>query len=81
MPLLEFTIEGPPVSHQTNDKANLHVWKAAVRSEAAKHWTGSPLTVGVKFTVMNFYEGPRAPLEDDNMEADSRRLERAGLPG
>jgi hypothetical protein len=67
MPLLEFTVEGPPVSHQTNDKANLQAWKSIVRNEAAKHWTGAPLTVAVKFVLLNFYEGPRAPLDDDNM--------------
>ena len=26
-----------------------------------------PLTVPVRFVLMNFYEGSRAPLDDDNM--------------
>jgi hypothetical protein len=38
MPHLEFTVVGPPVSHQTRDKANLLVWKNLIRAEAAKNW-------------------------------------------
>jgi crossover junction endodeoxyribonuclease RusA len=65
--LLEFTVLGPPVSHQTHDRANLKAWKDTVRREAARHWTGPPLIGRVKLVLMNFYEGPRAPLDDDNM--------------
>jgi hypothetical protein len=68
MPLhLEFTVEGPPVSHQTKDKAVLAGWKARVRGEAAKTWTGPPVTGRLKFTLINFHEGDTAPLDDDNM--------------
>jgi hypothetical protein len=67
MVLLEFTVEGPPVSHQTSDKATLQAWKKAVRDEATKRWTSAPETGPVKFILMNFHEGPKAPLEDDNM--------------
>jgi crossover junction endodeoxyribonuclease RusA len=67
MLLVEFTVDGPPVSHQTGDKAKLRDWQNAVRAAAAKVWTSVPLTVSVRFVLMNFYEGPRAPLDDDNM--------------
>jgi hypothetical protein len=30
MPHLEFTVDGPPVSHQTRDKANLNAWKGVI---------------------------------------------------
>ncbi len=66
-PLVEFTVDGPPVSHQTNDRTVLQAWKNAVRAEAVKAWTAAPLTVPVRFVLMNFYEGSRAPLDDDNM--------------
>jgi hypothetical protein len=56
MVLLEFTAEGPPVSHQTSDKANLQAWKKAVRDEAAKVWTSAPVTDAVKFVLMNFMD-------------------------
>jgi crossover junction endodeoxyribonuclease RusA len=65
--LLEFTVDGPPVSYQTNDRANLQVWKNTVRIEAAKHWTSAPLLGPIKFVLMNFHEGASARLDDDNM--------------
>jgi crossover junction endodeoxyribonuclease RusA len=67
MPLLEFTVDGPPVSYQTRDRANLQLWKQAVRYEAAKNWNRLALTDRLKFTVINFYEGEKPPLDDDNM--------------
>lgn len=67
MALLEFTIEGPPVSHQTHDRANLRLWKEMVRSKAAEQWAGPPFAGAVKFVLMNFHEGPQAPLDDDNL--------------
>jgi Holliday junction resolvase RusA-like endonuclease len=68
MPLhLEFTVEGPPVSHQTKEKAALKRWKTKVRDEAAKTWTGPPVTGRLNFTPINFHEGATPPLDDDNM--------------
>ncbi|HZV06656.1 MAG TPA: RusA family crossover junction endodeoxyribonuclease [Gemmataceae bacterium] len=67
MPIVEFTVEGPPVSHQSKNKAALAAWKAQVRGEAAKAWTRVPLKGLLKCTIMNFFEGSDAPLDDDNM--------------
>jgi hypothetical protein len=66
MPHLEFTIEGPPVSHQTKDKASLTAWKGVIRAEAAKNWGAkAPLTGKLKCTIINFHEGDDAALDDD----------------
>jgi crossover junction endodeoxyribonuclease RusA len=68
MPLLEFTVDGPPVSHQTRDKTNLQMWKTAVRNEAARRWgKKAPLSGKLKCTIINFHEGDEPPLDDDNM--------------
>jgi hypothetical protein len=68
MPHLEFTVIGPPVSHQTKDKAGLSAWKGVIRAEAAKTWAGkAPLTGKLKCTIFNFHEGEDASLDDDNM--------------
>lgn len=67
MPHLEFVILGPPISHQTSNKAQLRAWQAAVRAEAAKVWTKPPLTGKLKFLLINFHEGEKPPLDDDNM--------------
>ena len=68
MPLLEFTVDGPPVSHQTKDRANLGAWKALIAAEAGKHWgTNAILATKLKCTIINFHEGAIASLDDDNM--------------
>lgn len=68
MPHLEFTVPGPPVSHQTRDRANLGAWKATIRAEATRRWAGRPpLTGKLKCTICNFHEGDDASLDDDNM--------------
>ncbi len=64
---LEFVIPGPPVSYQTREKANLKAWQARVAAEAIKVWHGPPLTGRLKFTLINFHEGPDPPMDDDNM--------------
>src|SRR5271166_6617968 len=70
MPHLEFTVEGPPASHQTRDKASLPNWKRIIRAEAARCWGAkSRLTCKLKCTctIINFHEGNVASLDDDNM--------------
>src|SRR4051794_17837424 len=68
MPLVEFIVDGPPISSQTKDKASLNTWKQAIRAEAAKGWgTQPPLTGKLKCTIINFHEGADPSLDDDNM--------------
>ena len=68
MPLLEFTVDGPPISSQAKDKTSLNTWKQAIRSEAARNWgTQPPLTGKLKCTIINFHEGEEPSLDDDNM--------------
>ena len=68
MPHLEFTVDGPPVSHQTKDRATLQSWKDSIRAVATKQWMGKPpLTGKLKCTIYNFHEGENASLDDDNM--------------
>jgi crossover junction endodeoxyribonuclease RusA len=63
---LEFVLPGPPVSYQTNDKANLKVWQRTVKAEAAKAWSKPPLTGKLKFLLINFHEGDKPTMDDDN---------------
>jgi crossover junction endodeoxyribonuclease RusA len=64
---LEFVVEGPPVSYQTRDKANLRVWQAQIKGEAAKTWTLAPLKGKLKFIVYNMHKGDDPSVDDDNM--------------
>lgn len=67
MLLLEFVVPGPPVSFQTSDRANLKNWQATIKAEAAKTWTAALLTGKLKFVLINFHEGEKPSLDDDNM--------------
>lgn len=67
MPLVEFTVVGPPVSHQSRNKVALGAWKARVRAAAAAAWAEAPLQGPLKCTIMNFHEGPDPVMDDDNM--------------
>ena len=68
MSLLEFTVLGPPISHQCKNPVTLQAWRAKVLAEATKNWGGkAPLTGRLQCTIMNFYEGHHPPCDDDNM--------------
>jgi hypothetical protein len=67
MPVIEFTVPGPPISHQSGNKALLQSWKAQVQAAAARVWKKPPLATLVQCTIMNFYAGSAPPLDDDNM--------------
>jgi crossover junction endodeoxyribonuclease RusA len=67
MPLLEFVVDGPPVSQQARRQERLREWKNVVRQSAKRYWPdGSPLLVGpTKIVIIYFYEG--ASLDTDNI--------------
>jgi Holliday junction resolvase RusA-like endonuclease len=67
MIFLEFTVEGPPVSHQTNNRPKLQAWMQVVKAAAAARWTGAPLTVPLRLTVAYYHEGPAIRIDNDNM--------------
>jgi Holliday junction resolvase RusA-like endonuclease len=68
MPAFELTVEGPPVSHQTRNKAGLQAWQTTVRTAAARRWKASkPLTGALRMTVCYYHEGPAIRLDNDNM--------------
>ena len=65
---LEFTVLGPPVSHQTKNKVKLTEWKQYVRTWASLHWgIGPPTKVAVEVSVTYFHEGDTVLLDNDNM--------------
>jgi crossover junction endodeoxyribonuclease RusA len=62
----EFTIKGPPVSHQTKNKSALRNWKQAVRATAvARVQAGSiPTALPVKVTITYYYEGETPDVDN-----------------
>jgi Holliday junction resolvase RusA-like endonuclease len=68
MPTFEFTVVGPPLSHQTKNRANLEAWRKRVQAAAAKLWKRpAPLAVPLRMTVVYYHEGPAIRLDNDNM--------------
>ena len=66
MPHLEFVVPGPPVSYQTTDRTNLKRWQSTVKKEAAKVWGNPPLIGKLRFLLIDFHEGDKPPMDDDN---------------
>ena len=66
---LEFVVPGQPVSHQTNNRALLRVWRARVQTIARHHWPTDlpPLDSLLKLTVVYFHEDTSVRMDNDNM--------------
>lgn len=62
----EFTIQGPPVSNQTRNRARLQQWKHDVRAAAqARVPAGTaPVADAVQFTVTYYYEGDSPDVDN-----------------
>ena len=70
MLLLEFVVEGPPVSHQARDKDLLRDWRLRVRTAALQRWPSGQLPVriyGLRIVVVFFHDGPTYRMDNDNM--------------
>lgn len=65
----EFTVNGPPVSHQTRHASRLYAWKQTVRAAAARSWPAEtpPLTARLKFTLTYYHDGVSIRLDNDNL--------------
>lgn len=65
----EFTVDGPPVSHQTRHAHRLHGWKQTVRDAAARRWPVEtpPVTAQLKLTVTYYHDGIAVRLDNDNL--------------
>jgi len=64
----EFTVPGPPVSHQSRNKAKLAAWRQMVRGAAAARWgTTPPVQRTLRITVSYYHEGLAVRIDNDNM--------------
>src|SRR5437879_3778581 len=63
----EFTVPGPPVSHQSRNKAKLGARRKVGRAAAALRWLAAPLTAAVRVSVTYYHEGPAVRIDNDNM--------------
>lgn len=63
----EFTVEGPPLSHQTRDQTKLKAWQSKVRAAAANTWTVKPVRQRLRFKVAYYHEDETIVFDLDNM--------------
>src|SRR5436190_20399043 len=65
----EFTVDGPPISHQTRRSERLQAWKQMVRNAAIRRWPKDilPLTTRLKMTVCYYHDGVAVRIDNDNM--------------
>ncbi len=63
----EFLIPRRPLSGQTKNRGNLHAWKQYVRQEAAKSWTGTPLSATDIQLSLVYLCDENAPVDTDNI--------------
>jgi crossover junction endodeoxyribonuclease RusA len=65
--LLEFIVEGRPLSHQTENREKLHAWQDKIRAIAEAKWNQDPLDVPLELIVTFYHEGEDVLLDNDNM--------------
>jgi hypothetical protein len=65
----EFVVAGQPVSHQTNNRALLRVWRGRVRAATQGRWPVGqpPLDSPLKITVVYYYDGSTGRMDNDNL--------------
>jgi crossover junction endodeoxyribonuclease RusA len=65
----EFTVDGPPVSHQTRNTARLRMWQQTVRVAATRRWPAGtqPVTERLRFTVTYYHDGVSVRIDNDNL--------------
>ncbi len=62
----EFTIQGPPVSHQTRNRARLQQWKHDVKAAAQSRIPAgvTPVPDPVQITITYYYEGDSPDVDN-----------------
>jgi Holliday junction resolvase RusA-like endonuclease len=62
----EFTIQGPPVSNQTRNRARLQQWKQEVRAAAQERVENGTTAVAdaVQITITYYYEGDSPDVDN-----------------
>lgn len=65
----EFIVEGPPLSHQTKNRARLQEWRDKVRAAALARWPigTPPINIPIKIIVVYYHNGESIRLDNDNM--------------
>lgn len=71
----EFTILGPPVSHQTRNRARLQQWKSTVNSRAATLWPHTSTYPDIVSVIITYYYEGESPDVDNIIKPIQDALE------
>jgi crossover junction endodeoxyribonuclease RusA len=65
----EFTVLGPPLSHQSRNKQRLAAWRASVLAAARARWPSShePLDQPLKVIVVYYHDHSAVSIDNDNL--------------
>jgi crossover junction endodeoxyribonuclease RusA len=65
----EFTVEGPPVSHQTHNRVRLQEWREFVANAARNRWPPGehPVDEQIRIVVTYYHDGPAIRMDNDNL--------------
>jgi Holliday junction resolvase RusA-like endonuclease len=64
----EFTVLGPPVSHQSRNKAKLAAWREVVTRAASERWGATAqLGVALRVKVSYYHQGLAVRIDNDNL--------------
>lgn len=64
----EFTVPGPPVSHQSRDRSRLQQWRQIVREAAARQWqSADSSSEPLRIVVAYYHERPAVRMDNDNL--------------
>jgi crossover junction endodeoxyribonuclease RusA len=65
----EFTVDGPPISHQTRNSARLRAWQRTVRVAAVQRWPAgtAPVIEQLRFIVTYYHDGASVRIDNDNL--------------
>jgi crossover junction endodeoxyribonuclease RusA len=65
----EFTVLGPPLSHQTKNAQRLAEWRAAVLAAAQARWPphDPPLAKAIEITLVYYHDRPTVRIDNDNL--------------
>lgn len=65
----EFTVPGPPLSHQTRHRDRLAGWRRTVLAAALNLWpeNEAPVDVPIEITVVYYHDGQQVRIDDDNL--------------
>jgi|SRR5580693_1183350 crossover junction endodeoxyribonuclease RusA len=65
----EFIVGGPPISHQSRNRARLQLWRETAAAAARARWPQAEQAVNapIRIVVTYYHDGPAIRMDNDNL--------------